>query len=185
VIRVLLASTIALVSSSAFAIEINGVELNAQVSPMQLKERLNVEVIPAPGSPAALRACMGLMGNGRKYKECINRVPNNVVPIPAGDYNGQAKIWESDVDCQVKIDNDGHVQAIIVSFPSSSFAKIEGGAINKWGKPDNTGETLFMEKANGASGTSTDDEWTLPDGSTISLSSRHDGLHGQLMLRMH
>ena len=76
------------------------------------------------------------------------------------------------------------MQEIIISFPSTSFAKIEGGAINKWGKPDNTGETLFMQKANGASGTSTDDSWTLPDGSRIFLSSRHDGTHGQLMLRM-
>lgn len=184
-IRVPLALSIALACNSAFAVDLNEIELKAQVTPMQLKEHLNVDVIPAARSPAALRACSGLMGNERKYEQCISRVPNNLVPIAAGDYDGQVRLWESDVDCQVKIDNSGRVQEILVSFPSASFAKIEDGAIKKWGKPDNSGESLVRQKANGATATSIDDDWTSPDGPTISLISHHDIMHGQLVLQVH
>jgi hypothetical protein len=147
---------------------------------MQFRVR---DIIPIPGSTAALRMCSPLMGNGRKYDQCINRVPNNAVPIAAGDYWGQAILWGHDADCQVKIDNRGRVAEITVSFASGDFSSFEGGAITKWGNPTNSGNTVIMQKANGASATSTDDDWTLPDGSSVSLSSHHDMVHGQLVLK--
>lgn len=182
-IRAYLALSVALACGPALAVDLNDIQLRAPVTPMQLKQQLNVDIIPPPGSPAALKMCAPLMAYGRKYEQCVNRVPTNAVPIASGDYYGQAKLWGRDADCLVKIDDHGRVAAIIVSFPSADFPIFEREATQKWGKPSNTGDTVIMQSVNGATATSTDDDWELSDGSTISLSSHHDMARGQLALK--